>query len=256
MDVNIQMIKIHLHVYVLISFIFTNTNNRVIVNHLGCKHRQKIPPHVTPLCLQSRTTIHTNIHPYALVHTTLPIKPIIWISLHFSIHISSTRRQIFSHHSQKLYKCMKTWQRHITLLKTQDGDLSTTRNVLVNSFHIHSTIISVQVNYTEIWNNLSLQKNIYLVYFLQSSLRIFKSGYPVVNIVINSRPSSCAIILCINLLSTQFLMRYGHPTTIYESSAGTMKGCKNGHIDASPILTIYHVRATSTTKTYLQVSPI
>ena len=76
-DVNIQMITIHPHISILISLICTNTNNRIIVNHPHCKNHPKGLPRVTPLCLQSCTTIHTKIHIYALVHKIPPIKPTI-----------------------------------------------------------------------------------------------------------------------------------------------------------------------------------
>ena len=62
-------------------FICTNTNNWIIANRLRCKHHTKSPLCVTPLCLQSCTTIHTKIHPYVPV-----------ISLHF-IHTSIIKTQ-------------------------------------------------------------------------------------------------------------------------------------------------------------------
>ena len=74
-DVNIQMITIPLNISVPIYFICTNTNNRIIANHLHCKNHPKVLPHVTPLCLQSCTTIHTEIHLYALVHKIPPRYP-------------------------------------------------------------------------------------------------------------------------------------------------------------------------------------
>ena len=76
-DVNIQMITIHLRISVIIYHICTNTNNRIIVNHLHCKNHPKRLPRVTPLCLQSCTTIHTKIHLYALVHKIPPRNPTI-----------------------------------------------------------------------------------------------------------------------------------------------------------------------------------
>ena len=82
-DVNIQMITIPLSISVPIYFICTNTNNWIIVNHPHCKNHPKILPHVTPLCLQSCTTIHTKIHLYAIVHKIPPRKPTILLSLHF-----------------------------------------------------------------------------------------------------------------------------------------------------------------------------
>ena len=160
---NIQMITIHPRIYLLISFIHTNTDNWITTNHPRCKHHPKSPPQVTSLCLQSRTTIHAKIHPYTLVHKSLPRKPAIWLSLNFFIHISSTHKHNLSHHLQKLHKFLKIWQRHVTLLKTQDGDVPTTRNILVNN----STLITVQVHYTAIINYLSLQNRLYLIYWPQ-----------------------------------------------------------------------------------------
>ena len=153
------------------------------------------------------------------------------------------------------HKFLKTLQHHVTLLKTQDGDVPTTRYVLMNYFHLYSTLITVQVHYTSIINYLRLQNCLYLIYLPQSSLRIFKFGYPALNIVINSRPQSCALIICITLFSLQFLLRYGHPAKITESSTSIMRDYNNGHIEASLLCTMYCGCATSTTQDYLQVSP-
>ena len=149
-DVNIQMITIHLHIYVLISLICTNTNNRIIVNHPHCKNHPKSLPYVNPVCLQSHTTIHINIHPYALVHKNRQERSPYYFHYILYIRISSTLKHILSHLSQKLHKFMKTLQHHVTLLKTQDGDVPTTINVLVNSFRHYSTLIAVQVHYDAI----------------------------------------------------------------------------------------------------------
>ena len=146
-NVNIQMVTIHPRVSIIISFIFTNRNKWVIVNHPRCKHHPKILPHVTLICQQSHTTMHNKIHPYALVHKRSPIKPAIWLSIHLYIGLTSTRKHILSHYSQKIHKFLKTWQRHVTSLKTHDGDVPTTRNALVNSLHHHLTLIDVQVHY-------------------------------------------------------------------------------------------------------------
>ena len=116
---------------------------------------------------------------------------------------------------------------HVTLLKTQDGDVPTTINVLVNSFHCHSTLIAVQVHYDTIQNDLIINEHIHLIYCLQSSLRLFKSGYPASNIVINSSPSSPALILYITLFYLQLLMSYGQPTAISDSSTGIIRYTKN-----------------------------
>ena len=89
---NIQTIKNHLHISVITSFIYTNTNNQLITTILWFKHHPKILPHVTQLCLKSRTTINTKIHPYALVHKIPPRNPAIWISLNF-IHTSIISKQ-------------------------------------------------------------------------------------------------------------------------------------------------------------------
>ena len=72
-DTNIQMITIHPCLSLLIYFICTNINNWIMANHPFYKHHLKSPPHVTPFCIQSRTTIHTEIHLHALVHKILPI---------------------------------------------------------------------------------------------------------------------------------------------------------------------------------------
>ena len=167
------MITIYPSLSVLIYFICTNTNNRIIVNNPRCKHHLKSLHHVTPLYLQSRTTVHTKIHPKVLVHKIPPIKSAIRLSLHFT-HMSIISTQAhFSHHSQKHHKFLKTWQLQLALLKTQDGYVPTTRNALVNYLHLQLTRISVQVHYATIWNELSLQKHPYFIYFLQSSLWIF-----------------------------------------------------------------------------------
>ena len=84
---------------------------------------------------------------------------------------------------------MKIWQRHMTLLKTKDREVMTTRNTLVNYLHLLLTHIIIKLIYTAIQNNLSSHKYHYLIYCLQSSLRILKFGYPSSNIVITSIPS-------------------------------------------------------------------
>ena len=119
-------------------------------------------------------------------------------------------------------------------VKTKYGDELTTR----------------QVNYTSIQNDLILQKNLYSIYCLQSSLWILKYGYPASHIVINSKLLPRACILCITLFSPPFLKTYGQPTTISGSKSGIMRDSTNGHIDASP-----QVREISTMVTYLHVSP-
>ena len=63
---------------------------RISVHHPRCKYRQKSPPHVTPLRC---TTLHTKIQMYALVHKSLPRKPIIQLYYIFYVSISSTREQ-------------------------------------------------------------------------------------------------------------------------------------------------------------------
>ena len=120
----------------------------------------------------------------------------------------------FSHHLQKLQTFLKTWQRHVTSLKTQYGDVPTTRNNFVDFLHHHLICIVVQVHYTSIQKDLILQNHPYLINCLQSSLRILKYGYPASNIVINSIPYSCALILCITPLYLQYLMTYGLPTIV------------------------------------------
>ena len=84
------------------TFNFTNKNNRIIVHQPRCKHHSKIPPHVPLLCIQSHTTIHTKIHPYALLHKVLQESPPYYFYYIFYIHITSTCKHILSHHSQKI----------------------------------------------------------------------------------------------------------------------------------------------------------
>ena len=171
---------------------------------------------------------------YVLVHKRPPRKSSIWLSLHL-LHTYIINKQ--THFVTSLTKTpyiSETWQRHVNSQKTQDGDIPTTW----------------QVHYTAIQNNLILQENIYLIYWLHSSLWILKYGYPTLNIVINSRPTSHAFILCINPFSSPCLMGYGHPTSILGYTAGIMRGSTNGHIVKSP-----SVCAISTTGNYLQVPP-
>ena len=185
MDVNTQMITIHPRISVLIYFIYTNMNNRIIVNHPRCKHHPKIPTRVTPLYIQSFTTIHKKIHPYALVHKSLPRQPATWLLLHFLHSYIINTQTHFVTSFTKIHKFLTTWQHHVTFLKTQDGDVPAIENTLVDYFHNHSTLIADWVHYTAILNDLSLQKYFCLIYCLQSSLRILKSMYLASNIVIN-----------------------------------------------------------------------
>ena len=113
------------------------------------------------------------------------------------ICLSSARKQILSHNSQKLHTFLKTWQHHVDLLQTQDGDVLTIINTLVNSLHRPLTHICVQVLYTAIQSNLIPHKHHYLIYYLQSSLQIFKFGYLVWNIVMTSILLSRALIICV-----------------------------------------------------------
>ena len=81
------MITIHPCFSLLIYFICTNINNWIMANHPFYKHHLKSPPHVTPFCIQSNTTIYTKIQPYALVHKIPTRKPDILLLLQF-IHTS------------------------------------------------------------------------------------------------------------------------------------------------------------------------
>ena len=178
------------------------------------KHHLKIPPYVSPLCLQSHTTIFTKIYLYTLVHKCLPINTGIWISLHF-IHTPIISTELYFVTSlKKKHDFLKTWQRHVTLLRTQDGGMPTTRKFPVNVLHHPSTHITVQVLYTAIQNGSSLHEHPYLIYFLQSYLRILISGYPASNIVITSSPSSSVFIIYMIPFSLQSLTTYEHPITI------------------------------------------
>ena len=58
-------------------------NYCISVHHPRCKNHHKTPLNVTsPI----RTTLHTKIHMYTLVHKILPRNPAIWLSLHF-LHV-------------------------------------------------------------------------------------------------------------------------------------------------------------------------
>ena len=62
---------------------------RLSVHNPRWKHHHKILTHVTPLC---HTTLHTKIHLYALVHKSLPRKPVIWHLIHFLRTHTQTRK--------------------------------------------------------------------------------------------------------------------------------------------------------------------
>ena len=143
----------------------------------------------------------------------------------------------------------------MNLLKTQDGDVPTTRNSLVNYLHLQLTCIAVQVYYTAIRNNLILHNHTYFIYCLQLSLNILKSGYPASNIMINSSLSSRALIIFITPFSSKSLISYGKPNKTSESSVGIMRHTKNGYIDTFLLFTMARGSATNTTQTHLYVPP-
>ena len=117
---NIQIITIHPGLSILIHFICTNTNNCIIKNHHHCKHHPKKPPHVNPFYLQSRTTIHTRIHMYALL-IKIPPK-ILPYDFHYTliiiIIVSSLLLKVWSLSFHIIYYfCHKCWNFHSWLLK-------------------------------------------------------------------------------------------------------------------------------------------
>ena len=113
-----------------------------------------------------------------------------------------------------------------------------TINTLVDYSHRPLTHIAVQVLYTVIQSDLSPHKHHYLIYYPRTFLRILKFGYLALNIMINSSPSSHALIICVTPFSAQYLTIYGHPIKNLESSVGTMKNTKNGYIDVFSLHTI------------------
>ena len=138
--------------------------------------------------------------------------------------------QFLSHPSQKLLTFLKTWQRHVTLLKIQDGDVPKTRNTLMNYSHWPLTHIYVQVLYNSIPINLSPHKHHYLIYYLRTFLQILKFGYLASNIMkIQARRLVHFFLKC-NPISLQSLNIYGIPITILEFYVGTMNNTTNGHI--------------------------
>ena len=56
-------------------------------------------------------------------------------------------------------------------------------------------------------------------------------------------------------VQSQFLMTYGHPTKILDSSAGIMRHTTNGYIYTLPLRTMARGRATNTMQTHIHVSP-
>ena len=234
MDVNTQMITIHPRISVLIYFIYTNMNNRIIVNHPRCKHHPKIPTRVTPLYIQSFTTIHKKIHPYALVHKSLPRQPATWLLLHFLHSYIINMQTHFVTSFTKIHKFLTTWQHHVTFLKTQDGDVPTTRGFFPSPLNTHCCTSTLKrhpklLKYTE----ASLFDVFPTVIFLAIEIWVSSLKY-----CDKLKPLSCALILCITLFSPQFLMSYGQPTTILEYSAGIMRDTMIGHIDSSPLRTM------------------
>ena len=143
----------------------------------------------------------------------------------------------------------------MTLLKTQDGGVLTTRNTLMNYLHHPLTHITLQVLCTAIQNYLSPQKHHYFIYYLLKSLRIFKFGYPASNIVITSSPSSRTLILCVTPFSSQSLKTYGNPITIQDSSVYSMKNTTNGYIDVLSLRTLAYGCATNTRQIHQHKSP-
>ena len=143
----------------------------------------------------------------------------------------------------------------MTLLQTQDGDVLTTKNNLVNYSYLTLGHIAVQVLYTAIKSNLSPHKHRYLIYYIRALLWILKFGYPASNIVITSSLSYCALLLFVTPLSSKSLTTYGHPITVLDSSVGTTKNTNNGYIDIFLLRTLAHGRAINTAQTHQHASP-
>ena len=150
---------------------------------------------------------------------------------------------------------MKSWQCHVTLLKIQEGDVLTTINTLMNSFHLPSTHIAVHVIYNTTQNDLRPRKHNYLIYYIRKFLQILKSGYPALNIVINSRPLSCALKLCVTPFSSKSLTSYGLTIIMLENSIDTMNNTTNGYINTLWISILVLGHATNITRTKQHVSP-
>ena len=85
-EMNIQIITNHLRLSFLISFICTNTNNYIIVNHPRFSITEKSSKNPAS-CYSALSTVSYyytyKINPYAHVHKSLTKNPAIWISLNF-----------------------------------------------------------------------------------------------------------------------------------------------------------------------------
>ena len=146
---NIPIITNHPRLSILIYFILTDTNNRIIENHprffiteiiIQKSHLMLLRYVYSPMLLYIRR--YTCTHSCTKASQEIPS-----YEFHYMlyIHLSSTSKHILSYHSQKLHIFLKTWKCHVTLLKTQDGDVPKTRNTLVNYLHFPLTHITVQV---------------------------------------------------------------------------------------------------------------
>ena len=150
---------------------------------------------------------------------------------------------------------MKTWQRHVTLLKTHDGYMPTARDTLVKYSHLPLTHIKVQVLYNYIRRELMSHKHWYFIYCLRSFLPILKFGYPASNIVIHPGQSSCALKISVTPLSLQSPTIYGLYITISYSSVATMKNTTNGYIDPFLLIKLALRHATDITRKNQHASP-
>ena len=107
-DFNIQIITIHLHLYELISFICTNTNNWIIVktwavNIIRKSHLMLLQFFYSLVLLYILR--YTRMHQYITFRQEIPSYDFHYI---LCIHFSSARKHIFLYHSQKLHKFLKT----------------------------------------------------------------------------------------------------------------------------------------------------
>ena len=89
------MISNHPHLSIIISFICTDTNNRMIKNHphlfANENTSSKNPTSFTQFRLHSHTIIHTEIHPHTSVNKTLQKTPTYAFHYYLYLHLSSAR---------------------------------------------------------------------------------------------------------------------------------------------------------------------
>ena len=197
-------------------------------------HHTKSPPRVTQFRLQSHTIIHTKIHPHTYVQNKPANK---YRHVHFTPIFVYVYHQRAKHFCQNIHKSssqfLKIWQfGHAVLPNRPDGETLSNLELPVEKYsRILLTFTAVHLFYNILQNDLIPRMHHYLIYYIQTFLRILIFRYLASNIVINSSTSSRVSNMHVTPFYLQFFTTYGLHIKNLAPSSGTTKSNTIGHTD-------------------------